>query len=107
MKNIMQDKLESIYLKHGYNEQIGKLGEELNEFVTALTFLRAYNNLLKEERLNYDRQEYLHLVNEVEKEYGDVLNVMEQFKIVFNLSDLNINKSRMEKIERQCKRDNI
>ena len=85
-----KDKLLQIIKHYGVKNQLKKLNEEVFEFIEAIYI---YNDIPNE----INRK---HVIDE----YGDVLNVLEQFKIALNLEDELINEDRIFKLDRQLER---
>lgn len=94
------DKLEAIFDKHGYQEQLSKLSEEASEFTRAVT---EYQYDLHDKQPTVKALEKRH----VEEEFADVLVVLMQFRGKLDL-DWDIIRNTMRfKVDRQCERDNI
>lgn len=93
----MKENLLYIINKYGVNNQQRKLMEEIFELQEAI---------IKWENMS-STPGYM-LVNElkehIEEEFADVLNILEQFKIYYELDDDNIYKIRKQKIDRTLER---
>ena len=89
-----KDKLLQIINHYGISNQLKKLNEEIYEFQEAI--------------MQYEFYKYGGDIDKLKKhiieEYGDVLNVLEQFKIALNLEDELINEDRIFKLDRQLER---
>lgn len=93
----MEEKLKQIINYYGVASQQRKLQEEVFELQESII---KWEN--QEPNLSYIKAN--ELKQEIEKEYADVLNVLEQFKIHYRLSEHNINENRIYKIDRQLER---
>lgn len=84
----MQDRLLQIFKNYGWENQIRKLQEELDE--------------LKKEVILFEYG--IGDIDNLMKEYADTMNVLEQFKLNYELGEQEIEEARLYKITRQEER---
>lgn len=95
------EKLKAIFKKHGYNKQLNKLSEEVSEFVREVSryeygHLMMYDDVID----NFNK-------GQMEAEFADVLVLLCQFRLIYDLDVDKIKEVMKAKIDRQCERDNI
>lgn len=84
----MENELLAIFNHYGQSNQLRKLIEEVLEFYEAVILNDGSIEALKH----------------IEEEYGDIENVMDQFRYALALNYKNIVNSRVYKINRQLER---
>lgn len=83
---IKKDKIEEIYYKHGVSNQLKKLSEEIYELQEAV---KEFNK------------------EQIEEEFSDVILLLTQIKLVYNLDNDNLRKWFDFKLKRQIARDKL
>lgn len=78
------DELTKIALHFGVENQLGKLQEEINEFIEAV---EDYENFLNDDDIEWTKQMECKFKEHIVEEMGDVLNVLEGFKGVYHIND--------------------
>lgn len=91
---LMKDKLLKIINHYGINSQLKKFNEESYELIEAITDFE-YNKYI-----TYGDFFFEHLI----EEFADVMVVLEQFKIYYNLDNQRIIEIMEKKIDRQLER---
>ena len=87
----MKEKLLKIIEFYGVNNQQRKLMEEIFELQESITTHELKPSVVETKE-------------HIEEEFADVLNILEQFKIYYELDDDNICKIRKQKIDRTLER---
>ena len=93
-------KLKKIFNSHGASEQLKKLSEEVFELQEAII---KFNY----EELHEGTPKYVYLKGKMEAEFADVLVLLCQFRLNYDLDWDYIKKVIRYKIDRQCERDSI
>lgn len=96
---IKKDKIEEIYYKHGVSNQLKKLSEEVYELQEAVKDFNSARKLNKTMDSNYKEH--------IEEEFSDVILLLTQIKLVYNLDNDNLRKWFDFKLKRQIARDKL
>ena len=87
----MKEKLLKIINNYGVSPQLKHLYTEMYEFTEAV--------------LDYEHDETAFMNKDhIQEEFADLMVMLEQFKVYYNLSNENIKETMKYKIERQLKR---
>ena len=92
----MREKLLKIINNYGVSPQLKHLYTEMYEFTEAVF---EYDNF--KDDWSYDEEEYK---NHIQEEFADLMVMLEQFKVYYNLSNEDVMETMKYKIERQLKR---
>lgn len=94
-----KDKIEEIYYKHGVSNQLKKLSEEIYELQEAV---KDFNSACKSNKtMDSSYKEH------IEEEFSDVILLLTQIKIAYNLDNDNLRKWFDFKLKRQIARDKL
>lgn len=86
-----KEKLKKIFNTHSASEQLKKLSEEVFELQEAiLDYEYSYNNK-----------------QNITEELADVMVILNQIMLVYDLDENDITRCQKYKIDRQCRRDGI
>lgn len=96
---IKKDKIEEIYYKHGVSNQLKKLSEEIYELQEAVKEFNSARKLNKTMDSSYKEH--------IEEEFSDVILLLTQIKLVYNLDNDNLRKWFDFKLKRQIARDQL
>lgn len=96
---IKKDKIEKIYYKHGVSNQLKKLSEEIYELQEAVKDFNSARKLNKTMDSSYKEH--------IEEEFSDVILLLTQIKLVYNLDNDNLRKWFDFKLKRQIARDKL
>lgn len=96
---IKKDKIEEIYYKHGVSNQLKKLSEEIYELQEAVKDFNSARKLNKTMDSSYKEH--------IEEEFSDVILLLTQIKLVYNLDNDNLRKWFDFKLKRQIARDQL
>lgn len=96
---IKKDKIEEIYYKHGVSNQLKKLSEEIYELQEAVKDFNSARKLNKTMDSSYKEH--------IEEEFSDVILLLTQIKLVYNLDNDNLRKWFDFKLKRQIARDKL
>lgn len=96
---IKKDKIEEIYYKHGVSNQLKKLSEEVYELQEAVKDFNSARKLNKTMDSSYKEH--------IEEEFSDVILLLTQIKLVYNLDNDNLRKWFDFKLKRQIARDQL
>lgn len=96
---IKKDKIEEIYYKHGVSNQLKKLSEEIYELQEAVKDFNSARKL--NETMDSSYKEH------IEEEFSDVILLLTQIKLVYNLDNDNLRKWFDFKLKRQIARDKL
>lgn len=96
---IKKDKIEEIYYKHGVSNQLKKLSEEIYELQEAVKDFNSARKLNKTMDSSYKEH--------IEEEFSDVILLLTQLKLVYNLDNDNLRKWFDFKLKRQIARDKL
>lgn len=96
-----KNKLRSIFNKHGFIKQLNKLSEEISELQIAIT--QYEYPLIKKKNKELIKFEKEH----VTEEFADVMILLMQIQLHYDLDENGVIEFMKQKINRQCKRDTI
>lgn len=91
------DEMTKITTYFGVENQLGKLQEEINEFIEAVD---DYEDYINSDDIAYSKQTECKLREHMVEEMGDVLNVLEGFKGIYHINDELLKAHRYYKVIR-------
>ena len=95
----MEEKLEQIIKHYGYSNQLKKLSEELYEFQEAvITYELDWQSTDTTQRMIKADQKH------ILEEFADVMVLMEQFRLAYEIDNDEVIKIMKQKIDRQINR---
>ena len=95
-----KDKLKKIFQYHGLSTQLKKLSEEVFELQEAVIKFSYVE-------LHEGTPAYSYLKGKIEEEFADVMVILNQIMLAYNLNEADTVRWQKYKIDRQCIKDGL